>query len=235
MKIGSARILARLRRAGLTLLLLLTLAAPAQALIPDDPGTTGQPAGWQADQWNILPGTGVDPPRAWDNLVAARRPGGKGVVVAVLDTGLAYENRGPYRRSPDISRFRLAKGYDFCSHAGPRGDPCAGTDSHPDDANGHGTHVASTIGEATGNGLAETGLAYGATIMPVRVLDRFGDGDEDSISAGILYAARHGAQVINLSFEFGSSVTRASGVPRIARAVREANRRGALVVAAAGN
>src|SRR3954451_11179657 len=168
------------------------------------------PGAWQSDQWNFLPGTGVDAPRAWDNLIAAGRPGGKGVVVAVRDTGRAYETRGPYRRSPDISRFRLAKGYDFCSHAGPLSDPCAGTDAHPDDANGHGTHVASTIGEATSNGGGGGGLAYGVTIMPVRVLERFGDGDEGSIAAGIRYATRHGARVINLSFEFRSSVKRAS-------------------------
>jgi serine protease len=155
--------------------------------------------------------------------------------VAVLDTGLAYETRGRFRRSPDISRYRLAKGWDFCSHAGHGADPCVGSDSHPDDQNGHGTHVASTIGEATNNALGETGLAYGATIMPVKVLDRFGDGDEGSIAAGIRYAARHGAQVINLSFEFGASVQAAREIPKIAAAVREARKRGAIVVAAAGN
>jgi serine protease len=153
----------------------------------------------------------------------------------VLDTGLAYENRARFRRSPDISRFRLAKGWDFCSHPGRGADPCAGTDPYPDDQNGHGTHVASTIAEATNNALGETGLAYGATIMPVRVLDRFGNGDEESIAAGIRYAARHGAQVINLSFEFGNSVLSAGEIPKIAAAVREARRRGAIVVAAAGN
>ena len=116
----------------------------------------------------------------------------------MLDTGLAYENRARFRRSPDISRFRLAKGWDFCSHPGRGADPCAGNDRYPDDQNGHGTHVASTIAEATNNALGETGLAYGATIMPVRVLDRFGNGDEESIAAGIRYAVRHGAQVINL-------------------------------------
>jgi serine protease len=231
----AARILAALRRAGLTALLCLVLAAPAQALIPDDPGSTGQRAGWQQDQWNFLAGTGVDAPRAWDNLLAAGRPGGLGVKVAVLDTGLAYETRGHFRRSPDISRYRLAKGWDFCSHAGRGADPCAGNDSHPDDQNGHGTHVASTIGEATSNALGETGLAYGATLMPIKVLDRFGDGDEGSIAAGIRYAARHGAQVINLSFEFGTSVQAAREIPKIAAAVREARRRGAIVVAAAGN
>jgi serine protease len=228
-------IVGRLRKAGLTLVFLLILAAPAQAALPDDPGSTGKPGGWQQDQWNFLPGTGVDAPLAWSNLIAAGRAGGLGVKVAVLDTGLAYENRGRHRRSPDISRFRLAPGRDFCPRAGSGLDPCAGQDAHPDDDNGHGTHVASTIGEATANGIGETGLAYGVTLMPVRVLDRFGSGDEESISAGIEWAARHGAQVINLSFEFGTTVKRADEVPQIARAVRDARRRGAIVVAAAGN
>jgi serine protease len=227
--------LRRLRRAGLTLLFLLVLAAPAQAFIPDDPGTSGQPGGWQLDQWNFLPQAGVDAPRAWDNLIAAGRPGGLGVKVAVLDTGLAYERRGRFQRSPDISRYRIADPYSFCPHAGPHGDPCGGRSRHPDDANGHGTHVASTIAEATGNAVGETGLAYGATIMPVQVLDRLGMGDDRSISEGIRYAARHGAQVINLSFEFGKSITSAAEIPDIAAAVRYARRRGAVVVGAAGN
>ena len=101
--------------------------------------------------------------------------------------------------------------------------------------NGHGTHVASTIAEATGNGIGETGLAYGATIMPVKVLDRLGNGDERSITAGIRYAAEHGAQVINLSFEFGRTSRSAREIPDIAKAVAYAHKRGVLVVAAAGN
>jgi serine protease len=227
--------LRRLRRAGLTLLFLLVLAAPAQAFIPDDPGAIGRPGGWQLDQWNFLPQTGVDAPRAWDNLLAAGRPGGLGVKVAVLDTGLAYERRGRFRRSPDISRYRIADPYSFCPHAGRGNDPCAGHSRHPDDDNGHGTHVASTIAEATSNAVGETGLAYGATLMPVQVLNRLGVGDEQSISKGIRYAASHGAQVINLSFEFGTSVNSASEIPDIASAVRYARRRGAVVVGAAGN
>jgi serine protease len=214
----------------------LLAAAPAQAAFtPNDPGSSGQPGGWAADQWNFLPGTGVDAPRAWENLVAKGRPGGLGVKVAVLDTGLAYENRGPYRRSPDVSRFRVARGYDFCPHRGAGGDPCAGEDAHPDDPNGHGTHVAGTIAEATANAIGVTGLAYGATIMPVKVLDRDGYGDQESIAAGIRFAVAHGAQIINLSFEFGSVVTSARQIPLIVSAVRHARNRGVLVVAAAGN
>src|SRR5690349_10580868 len=227
--------LARLRRTAFTLLVVfLLLAAPAQALIPNDPGRLGRPGGWQLDQWNFLPQFGVDAPRAWDNLIAAGRPGGLGVTVAVLDTGLAYENRGRFRRSPDISRYRIVAPYSFCPHIGRGQNACRGQSRHPDDANGHGTHVASTIAEATGNGIGETGLAYGAKIMPVQVLDRLGIGDDRSISRGIRYAADHGAQVINLSIDFGNDVTSADEIPDIAAAVRYAHRKGVVIVAAAG-
>jgi serine protease len=209
--------------------------AIAGSFQPNDPGRSGQPGGWVNDQWNFLPGTGVNAPPAWDRLIAKGRPGGKGVKVAVLDTGVAYEDRGKFRRSPDLSRYRFAKGRDFCPHSGPNGDPCDGEDAYPDDPNGHGTHVASTIAEATYNGIGETGLAYGATIMPVKVLDRNGYGDEQSIAQGIRYAVDHGAQVINLSFEFDSSIDSPSRIPLVASALRHAELRRVLVVAAAGN
>jgi serine protease len=79
-----------------------------------------------------------------------------------------------------------------------------------------------------------TGLAYGARIMPVRVLDRLGEGDSVAISSGIRFAARKGADVINLSFEFGTAVTRAE-IPDILAALRYARRKGTLVVGASGN
>ena len=85
-----------------------------------------------------------------------------------------------------------------------------------------------------GNAFGVTGLAYGARIMPVRVLDRAGTGDSVAISAGIRYAARKGAKVINLSFEFDSSVTRGQ-IPDILDALRFARRKGALVIGASGN
>jgi serine protease len=140
----------------------------------------------------------------------------------VLDTGVAYATRHGYRRSPDLLN-RFLKGHDFVDN-----------DDYPDDANGHGTHVASTIAETTGNGLGLTGLAYGARIIPVRVLDRSGTGDSVAISAGIRYAARKGAKIINLSFEFDSSVTRGQ-IPDILDALRYARRKGALVIGASGN
>jgi serine protease len=193
------------------------------ALVPDDPGRAGVAAGWQELQWNFAGPFGVNAPAAWDNLEAVGRPGGAGVVVAVLDTGVAYADRGRFLRSPDLRGDRFVPGYDFVEH-----------DRFPHDLNGHGTHVASTIAENVDNHVGVTGLAYGAKIMPVRVLDRNGEGDSVSIAKGIRFAVNHGAQVLNLSFEFGEAV-RARQIPNILDALRFAAKRGALVVGAAGN
>jgi serine protease len=197
--------------------------AHISVFVPNDPGQPGSPpGGWQAVQWNFGSAVGVNAEAAWDRLNVLGRPGGLGVKVAVLDTGVAYASRRGYRRSPDLLN-RFLKGYDFVD-----GDP------YPDDLNGHGTHVASTIAETTGNGFGVTGLAYGVRVMPVRVLDKSGTGDSVAISAGIRYAARRGAQIINLSFEFDSSVTRGQ-IPDILDALRYARRKGVLVVGASGN
>jgi len=190
---------------------------------PGDPGPAGVPAGWQQTQWNFLAETGINAPQAWSHLQAVGRPGGKGVTVAVLDTGVAYSDRGRFRRSPDFAAHRFTRGWDF-----------VGEDPYPNDDNGHGTHVASTIAENTGNGIALTGIAYGVRLMPIKVLDRTGEGDSGRIARGIRWATDHGAQVINLSFEFPSDITRAQ-IPNILDALRYARRKGVLVVGASGN
>jgi len=211
----------------------LLLPTAAHAWIPDDKGIGG--LGWQADQWNFLPVTGVDAPRAWDNLFAAGRPGGKGVKIAVLDSGVAYERRGRFRKSPDLKKIHFERGYDFCARTSNGFNACEGRDPYPNDDYGHGTHVISTIAESTNNGVALTGLAYGATIMPVKVLNARGEGDEATITAGIRYAVKQGAQIINLSFEFGSATTSATQIPRIAAAIRAARAKNVTVIAASGN
>jgi serine protease len=191
---------------------------------PDDPGAAGTPGGWRQLQWNFLGDSyGIDVEPAWARVAAAGRPGGRGVVVAVLDTGVAYANHGKFRRSPDLVGTSFAPGYDFVDD-----------DPYPDDHNGHGTHVASTIAERTNNGIGVTGIAYEATIMPVRVLDSRGEGDANVIARGVRFASRHGADVINLSLEFPGDVT-AKEIRPLLRAIKDAHDRGAVIVGASGN
>lgn len=209
--------------------------ARVSRFLPSDPGNSDVVGGWQALQWNFMPETGVDAPGAWQRMIDVGRPGGKGVVVAVLDTGVAYSSRGRCPRTPGSSRRTTCKrSPDFRDGDFVRGHDFVGDDSRPNDENGHGTHVAGTIGEGTDDDVAVTGLAYGARIMPVRVLNSRGEGDSAAISAGIRWAARRGADVINLSFEFGTQVRR-SEIPDILSALRYARRKGALVVGASGN
>ena len=165
----------------------------------------------------------MDAPEAWANVAADGAPGGKGVIVAVLDTGVAYANRGPFRRSPDFARYEFVKGYDFVA-----------TTPTPTTATATAPSWPATIAEATDNRYGLTGLAYGARIMPVRVLDTEGEGEASTIAEGVRFAVNHGAQVINLSLEFSPGVT-ASDIPELIDALRYAHRRGVLVVAAAGN
>ena len=194
--------------------------AAGRAFVPNDPG---RGRGWQAVQWNFLAEHGVNAPVAWQNAIDAGAPGGRGVAVAVLDTGAAYANRGRYRRSPDLAQTRFMQGYDFID-----------ADRYPNDRNGHGTHVTSTIAEATNNRIGLTGLAYGASIIPVRVLDANGEGDAATIAEAIRWSVRRGAQLINLSIEFDTDV-RAKEIPSLLDALAFARKRGVLVVGASGN
>ena len=194
--------------------------ARASAFVPNDPGL-GQ--GWQEVQWNFVGPWGINAPVAWQHAIDAGRPGARGVRIAVLDSGAAYSNRPPYKRSPDLNRTRFVAGYDFVDR-----------DPYPSDENGHGTHVTSTLAESTNNGRGLTGLAYGAEIMPVRVLDRNGEGDAARIAQAVRWAVRHDADLINLSLEFGTDVG-ARDIPSLLDALAYARRQGVLVVGAAGN
>ena len=214
--------ISRLRRDGDVVYATRNPVARASAFIPNDPGLGGA-GGWQQVQWNFLAEHGVDAPTAWQHLIDAKAPGGRGVRIAVLDSGVAYADRGRFRRSPDLRSTRFAAGYDFVDN-----------DPRPYDENGHGTHVASTIAESTNNGVGLTGLAYGATIIPVRVLDEHGEGDAARIADAVRWAARRRVDVINLSLEFGTDV-RAREIPSLLGALAFAERRGVLVVGAAGN
>ncbi len=211
--------------------------------LPNDRGRSKTRGGWVEDQWNFLSpppeGTpcsaqapcGVDAVSAWKRLRKLGNPGGRyrsgrrGPIIAVVDTGIAYRNKGKrFRRSPDLAAGAFVAGHDFVA-----GDRTAL------DRNGHGTHVASTIIEQTDNRRAVTGLADGLRLMPVRVLDSSGSGSARDVARGIRFAARRGASVINLSLEFGTGFPDCKGLRSVCGAVRKAQRAGSLVVAATGN
>ena len=189
--------------------------AHAAATAPNDPAFRLQ--------WNFFGEYGINVIEAWTLAEQLGAPGGRGAVVAVLDSGVAYERRGRYRRAPDLRRSTFVRPYDFI-----------GRDRHPNDVFGHGTHVSGTIAQTTNNREATAGIAYNAKIMPLRVLDANGEGDSAAIARAIRYAARHRADVINLSLEFPAEV-RAAEIPDVLSALRYARRRGSVVVAAAGN
>ncbi|MBX5484214.1 MAG: S8 family serine peptidase [Myxococcaceae bacterium] len=174
------------------------------------PGTAGFPNDpLYPKQWNLK---AIDAEKAW------KRSTGKGVIVAVLDTGIAYETRGDFVQVPDLKGASFVEGYDFVNDT-----------NEPHDDHGHGTHVAGTIAQVTHNSEGVAGVAYEATLMPVKVLDAFGYGTSADIADAIRWAADHGADVINLSLG-GGGYSQA-----MASAIDYARKQGATVVCAAGN
>jgi serine protease len=168
-----------------------------------------------AFQWNLgnAVNGGVGMEGAWD-----LQRGDPNVVVAVLDTGVAYEDFGPFRQAPDLAGTPFVPGFDFIND-----------DAHPNDDQGHGTHVAGTIAQSTDNELGVAGVAFGCSIMPVKVLDADGAGSHFTIAQGIVFAVENGARVINLSLGGpGQSQT-------LRDAIALAHRQGVTVVCAAGN
>jgi serine protease len=166
-------------------------------------------------QWNFRQ---VNAQRTWD--IQRGKPE---VVVAIVDSGIAYEDFGPFRKAPDWGNTVFVQGFDFVNG-----------DSHANDDDGHGTHIASTVAEGTDNGVGVSGLAFGCALMPVKVLDNQGFGSFFDVAEGIDYATafsdgNRGVKVINLSLG-GSS---ASETAR--RAIDRAVAAGIVVVAASGN
>ena len=210
--------------------------------VPNDPS-------FGTRQWNL---SSIGMPDAWTIQPAA----GRDVIVAIVDTGVTTVNETfvfptwngvavqavpmAFAVNPDMNPARLLPGYDFAFLLAGR--PVL-------DLDGHGTHVASTVGQEANNGLFGAGLAYGATIMPLKAclgywelqivrsalgipgyqpLDS-GGCPTTAIADAIRYAADNGAKIVNLSL--GGAT--ASQLER--DAVEYAIARGVLVVAAAGN
>jgi serine protease len=145
---------------------------------------------------------------------------GNGVIVAVLDTGVGYEDHGSgkFHLLPDLKGIEFVKPYDF-----------VGNSKHANDDHGHGSHVTGTIAQVTNNGIGVAGVARKVRIMPLKVLSGSGSGSVGGIADAIRYAADNGAKVINMSLggAFPSKVLK--------KAVAYAHEKGVTVVCAAGN
>jgi serine protease len=175
--------------------------APDENGFPNDPKYKYQ---WHLDQ--------IGMPEAW------KLADGNGVIVAVLDTGVAYEDYKNFHLLPDLKGITFVDPYDFVSNT-----------KHADDDHGHGSHVTGTIAQVTHNGIGVAGVARNVRIMPLKVLSGSGSGSVAGIADAIRYAADHGAKVINMSLggAFPSAVLK--------KAVAYAHGKGVTVVCAAGN
>ena len=170
------------------------------------------------DQWNLsqpTSGGGINMPVAWN----AVKGGSSSVVVAILDTGVAYEEHAGYHKAPDLAQTAFSSNtYDFVNK-----------DRYADDDNGHGTHVCGTVAQSTDNDTGVAGIAFRSTIMPIKVLDQTGTGSDSEIAEGIRFAADHGADVMNMSFG-GADFS-----PVLEDAVDYAASRGVVICCASGN
>jgi subtilisin family serine protease len=117
----------------------------------------------------------INAPLAWNTTT-----GSGSVTVGVVDTGITTDHL-------DLAA-NVVPGYDYVQG-----------DTDPRDYNGHGTHVAGTIGARGNNAIGVTGVNWQVSLMPVRVLDASGSGSSTNVTAGFTYACTHGATIVNAS------------------------------------
>jgi len=185
----------------------LALAAWSSVLGPGvAAASTGDP--YASRQWGMAL---IGAPAAWTRSV------GRGVVVAIVDTGIDL-----HHEDLPASRLVVLPGANFITPA-----------QLPQDDQGHGTHVAGIVGAETGNGVGVESVAPGARLMPVKVLDSGGSSQGNSVEDGIRFAADHGAQVINVSI--GVELVQPVTGPGFESAIEYAWSKGAVPVVAAGN
>jgi len=201
---------------------------PVRALdTPDDPD--------YPRQWHLHATTGgMKAETAWD-LVPQ---GAAGITVAIIDTGVAFESHtgsGPlgtkhFEAAPDLAGVPIVAPWNFIDG-----------DTHANDENGHGTHVASTIMQTTNNGSGGASVARGASLMPLKVLDYSGNGTGAHLVEAIYYAVDNGADVINMSLGFPDSGNPEPNgavcgeIPGLHDALAYAADQNVVVVAASGN
>lgn len=164
--------------------------------------TVNDPYVVSGSEWHLAK---IQALQAWDFTAGASN-----IVIAILDSGINASH-------PDLAG-RILPGYDFVNN-----------DSDPADDFGHGTAVAGTVVADGNNGQGVAGVAFGCTVLPVKVMDASGSASHSTIAQGIEYAVQQGARIINLSLggDWPSST--------LQNAINDAWSNNVIVVAAAGN
>ncbi|MFN3202911.1 MAG: S8 family serine peptidase [Bradymonadia bacterium] len=159
-------------------------------------------------------------PQAW-----AQVPYADDVVVAVLDSGVAYadgeENGVQYAKAPSLACTDFVHPFDAVND-----------DLFPFDDHQHGTHLTSLLAADPACGARIRGYARGVTVMPVKVLDHELAGTEDDLIEGLLHATEHGADIVNMSLSFSRGFRPS---PALRRALKHAEISGVVLVSSAGN
>ncbi|MBN1876902.1 MAG: peptidase S8 [Anaerolineae bacterium] len=186
-------------------LITLNYAPPSPTLLPNDPYYTSQ---WALDRTNA--------PRAWRESDSSL---GKGVLIAVLDTGADFEH-------VDLTaKLRSDIDKDFVND-----------DDEAQDDHGHGTHVAGIAAAATNNEEGVVGLGWDAEVLPLKVLDKNGGGSLAKLVNAVYYATDQGANIINMSLATDADYNlQCSQFPALLEALQYAYEHDVLVVVAAGN
>ena len=190
-----------------------------------------------AFQWHLHDTAGgVWAESAWNIATTA----GSGVTVAVIDTGAPFENftrpASPglpemvFSPAPDLAGTNFVAPWNFVHD-----------DAHPNDDHGHGSHVIGTIRQTTNNAYGVAGVAHGASIMPIKVLDYQGSGQDADLNDAIIYATDQGADIISMSLGFpGTGAPDGNGIVcgeivGLNAAIDYAAANGVVLIAAAGN
>ena len=207
------------------------VSAPGASAAYDDSTCRATVVSWTNDpcagrQWGHA---NVRAPQAW----ATSR--GTGVTVAVVDTGADFNHPDLAANLVSVAGSNLVANQSYrCPGQGSRVNKTSSAVAQDDQ--GHGTHVAGTIAAVTGNGVGVAGVAPGAKVLPVKVLNAQGSGSDADVAAGICFAVDKGAKVINLSLGGLPGIgTTPQFNAEIAKAAAYAYSKGALVVAASGN
>jgi len=182
------------------------------------------------EQWSIAPGHDVEigAVQAWDTSI-----GDSSIVVAVIDTGIIYDHpdleANIWRNEAEIPGNGIdddRNGY-IDDVFGP--DLTESDSNDPYDDNGHGTHVAGTIGAVGNNAIGISGVCQDVKLMAVKFLKSYGSGSSYHGALGIYYAIQNGAQIINASWGGGGYLA------TLEMAIKAARDKGVLFVCAAGN